>query len=149
MRRRVLSVMVFVLFSAVPAFAQSSAPDPEHKAMSKWWAAAVAAGPIFDGATTWWAMEQSGPAMRIREGNGFYHKIFGKDAKGWEIMAFKTGQALILGYGMHEIGKKKEGVERVIYAVVVNSLVSGIAGGINIKRGMRARRINAEYAVSW
>src|SRR5688572_29491395 len=120
MRRLVFAVIVLVLFSAIPSFAQSSsAQEPEHKPLSKWWSVAVAAGPVFDGATTWWAMSQSGPAARIREGNGFYHKLFGNDPKGWQIMAFKTGQAAILAYGMHEIGKNKDGVERVIYSVVV------------------------------
>ncbi|HWI19893.1 MAG TPA: hypothetical protein VNT81_19205 [Vicinamibacterales bacterium] len=169
MRAFVLAVAIAV-FTAVPSFAQSDetvqtllssvdtltmeeqsadVTQPQHKPMSKWWAVAVAAGPLFDGATTWWAMRQSGPAMTIREGNGFYQKLFGQDAKGWEIMAFKTGQAAILAFGMHEIGKKKEGVERVIYSVVLNSVVSGVASTINIRRGMQARRLNAAYAVQW
>lgn len=133
MRTFVLAVAVAV-FTAVPSFAQSEGADqtflssvdtltaeaqsldivqPQHKPMSKWWAAAVAAGPMIDGATTWWAMRQSGPGMKIREGNGFFTKLFGPDVKGWQIMAFKTGQAAVLAYGMHEIGKTKEGVERV------------------------------------
>lgn len=170
MRNFISAVSVLVAFAAVPSFAQSAsiedtvvssmetqasqpaiadAAPSAHRPMSKWWAAAVAAGPLFDGATTWWAMKQSGPAMTIREGNGLYQKLFGEDAKGWEIMAFKTGQAAILAFGMHEIGKRKEGVERVVYSVVLNSVVSGIAGGINIKRGLQARRLNAAYAVQW
>ncbi len=149
MRTFVLAIAIAV-FTAVPSFAQSAdATEPQHKPMSKWWAAAVAAGPMIDGATTWWAMSQSGPGMKIREGNGFYTKLFGPDVKAWQIMAFKTGQAAILAYGMHEIGKSKDGVERVIYSVVLNGVVSGVASTINIKRGLQARRLNAAYAVQW
>lgn len=170
MRAFVPAVAVIALFTAVPSFAQSNeigesivssvdvstaqardvvTSEPTHKPMSKWWAAAVAVGPMFDGATTWWAIRQSGPGMTVREGNGFYKKLFGPEVKGWEIMAFKTGQAAILAFGMHEIGKNKEGVERVIYSVVLNGLVSGFAGVVNIRQGMQARRLNAAYAVQW
>lgn len=170
MRALISATVTIVLFTAVPSFAQSETPDQAflsaidavsadaqsavmseapHKPMSKWWAVAVAAGPLVDGATTWWAMSQSGPGMKIREGNGFFQKLFGQDVKAWEIMAFKAGQAAILGFGMHEIGKTKDGVERVIYSVVLNSVVSGVASTINVRRGMQARRLNAAYAVQW
>lgn len=148
--QKFIPVVLFSLFLATPAFAQSSDSSSDtHRPMSKWWVAAVAAGPLIDGATTWWAIGQSGPAMTIREGNGFYHKLFGPDPKGWQVMAFKTGQAAVLAWGVHEIGKNKEGVERVIYSVLMNCAVSGVASTLNIRRGMRARRLNAAYAVQW
>ena len=168
--RSFVLIVAITLFTAVPSFAQTDAVDPSvlgrvdpagdetanadrnqppRRGVSKWWSIAMASGYMADGATTWWAMSQPGPAAKIRETNGFYHKLFGPDVKGWQVMAFKTGQAAVLGFGLHQIAKHTPGKERVVYVAVLHTVVSGVISTVNIKRGLSARRLNAAYAVQW
>lgn len=120
--------------------------------LSKWWTVGVpivaAAGPMFDGATTWWAMEQSGPHADAMEGNPFFHTVFGDDVKPLEIFAFKAGQAALTAAATHYLlktGKKK----RIASALIANVVTHATIGTMNIKNGRKVRRLNLQGSMSW
>lgn len=130
-------------FAAAPA-AAGSVPDGQ----SIWWATTMAvAGPLADGLSTWWAMRQSGARARVGEGNGFFHMLFGDNVKGSEILAFKVGQAALVGAFTHYVAKIDK--ERAIGSAILVASVHAVVTVFNVKNGLKAKRVNAVYSASW
>lgn len=106
-----------------------------------WWATTLTvAGPLADGLSTVYAINQSGPNARVVEGNAFYHKLFGDDVTGNEIMAFKIGQAALFGTIVHYAGKtnRKAAIGVAVLTFAINITVSAV----NVRNAHHAKRLN-------
>ncbi|MDP2054398.1 MAG: hypothetical protein Q8N52_04375 [Acidobacteriota bacterium] len=99
------------------------------------------AGPLADGLSTVYALRQSGPMVKVSEGNGFYHHLFGSDVKAGEILAFKVGQAALMGYAVQVGGKHSR--EGVIGSAIIQSALHFFVASRNMKTASLARRLNA------
>jgi hypothetical protein len=131
-------------FAAAPAAGATDLSDGR----SIWWATTMAvAGPLADGLSTWWAMRQSGPRARVGEGNAFFHMLFGDNVKGSEILAFKVGQAALFGAFTHYVAKIDK--ERAVGSAILVASAHAVVTVFNVKNGLKAKRVNAVYSVSW
>lgn len=124
----------------------ATAVSPEAATIARlgtpWWATALAvAGPLADGLSTVYALRQSGPTVKVSEGNGFYHRLFGSNVKGGEILAFKVGQAALMGYSVHVTGKNS--VKRAVGVALVQSSINFFVASRNMKTASMAKRLNA------
>jgi len=126
--------VLVLLLLPVSASAQDGKPSP-------WWATTLAvAGPLADGMSTVYAINQSGPHAKVMEGNTFYHKLFGADVKGAEIMAFKVGQAALFGAIVHYAGQKDR--KAAIGVAIATAAINFTVSALNVKNGMLARDLN-------
>lgn len=124
----------------------ATAVSPEGATIARrgapWWATTLAiAGPLADGLSTVYALGQSGPTVKVSEGNGFYHHLFGSDVKASEIMAFKVGQAALMGYAVHVGGRHSR--EGVIGSAIIQSALHFFVASRNMKTASMAKRLNA------
>lgn len=111
---------------------------------ASWWATTLAiAGPLADGFSTVYALNQSGPNARVAEGNGFYHKLFGADVKAGEIMAFKVGQAALFGAIIHYASKAPEHRAKAIGVAIATAGINFFVASQNMRTAATARRLNA------
>lgn len=119
---------------------------PEKTSRTPWgWTLLAVAAPLADGASTWWGMSQSGPAVAVVEGNGFYHKLFGANVTGGKIMAFKIGQATVNGLATHFAPKDRRA--NAIFGAVFSGALHGYVSVGNVRNGRFARRANREWAL--
>lgn len=117
-------------FNAGPAM-------PEPKRAGKWATLANIMGPLVDGASTMWAMNQSGPNMQVAEGNG----IFGKNPSAGKIMGIKAGQAALQGLLSH-FARGDQGANGAKLSGIANAGVGTYAAINNIRAGLQAREAN-------
>lgn len=114
--------------------------DPP-KTGTPWWATSLAvAGPLADGMTTVYAIHASGPYARVAEGNPIFSKLFGSDVTPGEIMAFKVGQAALMGTLVHYQGKSNR--KAAIATAVITAGINFTVSALNYRNGQRARRLN-------
>lgn len=124
--------------------ATSAAPESNsvtRRPAPRWATTLAVAGPLADGLTTVYAIRQSGPNVRVSEGNNFYYKLFGADVKPGEIMAFKAGQAALMGAMVHYAGKQSK--KMAIGASIVSAAVNFWVSSQNVRAGNMASRLNA------
>jgi len=79
--------------------------------------------------------------VKVIEGNGFYHHLFGSDVKAREIMAFKVAQAALMGYAVKVGGGHS--LETVIGSAIIQSAIHFFATSQNMKNAALAKRLNA------
>jgi hypothetical protein len=114
---------------------------------SPWWATTLAvAGPIADGLSTMYALNQSGPAGRVYEGNGFYQHLFGSNVRPGEIMAFKVTQAAVIGLATHFAPKDRRA--QVIANVVMSGAIYSVVTTMNMQAAAKARRDNRAISLT-
>lgn len=133
-------VIVFALIFALLALALPAHAQTKEQS-APWWATTLAvAGPLADGFSTHYAIGQSGPYARVLEGNTFYHKLFGSNVTRNEILAFKVGQAALMGALVHYQGKsnRKAAIATALITAGINFTVSAL----NVRNGMLARDLN-------
>lgn len=124
---------------ASPVSPDSTVPTPRP---APWWATTLAvAGPLADGLTTVYAINQSGPNARVVEGNGFFQKLFGADVKPGEIMAFKVGQAALWGAIVHYAGRTER--KPAIGVALLTAGVNFFVASRNMRNASTAKRLNA------
>lgn len=111
-------------------------PHKKPDVAGKWATALAVLGPLADGISTKWAMDQSGPNMKIAEGN----PIFGKNASGNKILGIKAGQAALQGLLTHLAREIAPNSARV--AGVSSALIGGIPAAMNVRNGLKAREAN-------
>jgi hypothetical protein len=126
------------LAASVEAAVKASA---EPRPAPRWATMLAVAGPLADGLTTVYAIGQSGPNARVVEGNAFYYKLFGADVKPAEIMAFKVGQAALMGSFVHFIGKRSH--KAAIAAAILQSAANFFVASQNVRTARSAGRLNA------
>jgi hypothetical protein len=149
-RSAILAVLAVALSSS-PALARqvtdvvSLAPSVEAslepRPAPRWATTLAVAGPLADGLTTIYAIRQSGPNARVVEGNRLYYKLFGADVKPAEIMAFKVGQAALMGSFVHFIGKRSQ--KAAIATAILHSAVNFYVASQNMRTATAAARRNA------
>jgi hypothetical protein len=138
------SVEAAVKASTEPGLATATAAESTADAAPsapRWATALAIAGPLADGLTTVYAMRQSGPNVRVVEGNGFYNKLFGTDVKPAEIMAFKVGQAALMGSFVHFIGKRSH--KAAIATAILQTAANFFVASQNVRTARTAGRLNA------
>ena len=116
--------------------------NPEPLPPLTWATTLAVAGPLADGLSTWYAMRQSGPIAQSVEGNRFFHRLFGSDVKGGEIMLFKVGQAALLGALVHYNSTVRAHRAYAIYAAVVTVALHGWVASQNLRIAQRVKRLN-------
>lgn len=92
--------------------------------------------PMADGFSTCYAMAQSGPVVRVVEGNG----IYGANASCEKVLVVKALQSVLLGFGVREAGKSSRAM--AIGASVVQAVVHGWATARNLRNAQVAQRLN-------
>lgn len=93
-------------------------------------------GPLADGGSTMWAMNQSGPHMRVGEGN----PIYGDNASAGKVMGVKAIQAALQGLLTHYIGKEHPTAANILgYGT---GAINGAIAAKNIHTGLKAREAN-------
>lgn len=146
MRYGQLVIAFALIFALIALTGCASASGPmraqvEPPKGTPWWATSLAvAGPLMDGASTVYAINQSGPKMQIKEGNGLYYRLFGSNVRPGEIMAFKVGQAALMGAIVHAAGKEHRGL--AIGAALVQFAVNAWATSNNLHAAGIVRRLN-------
>lgn len=105
------------------------------------WATVVAfAGPLADGFSTCWAMAQSGPLATVREGNGFYHQLFGSDVSCGNVLTVKALQSALMGFSVKAAGAHS--LEGAIGSALIQGVIHAVVSGLNVRNGLKARRVN-------
>ena len=94
--------------------------------------------PLADGASTAWAMNQSGPNARIVESN----PIYGKNPSAGKIMGIKASQAAIMGLLSHFGGGEGNGRGAAKVSAGINAATGGYATAMNIKNGLLVKKLN-------
>jgi len=138
------AVLAVTAPSSLVPFAEAVAFESSliERGGTPWWATTLAvAGPLADGLSTVYALRQSGPNVKVREGNAFYHHLFGSDVKAREIMAFKVAQAALVGYAVHVGGRHS--VEAVVGSAIIQSAIHFFVASQNMKNAALAKRLNA------
>ena len=108
-----------------------------------WWLTGLAvAGPLADGLSTYYAMQQSGPVAKVVENNRFFHHVFGSNVRPGEILAFKLGQAVIMGYGVHAGYRNDK--EKAIGIALMQAVMGGWYAARNLDNAARARQLNRQ-----
>lgn len=102
----------------------------------KWATITNVLAPLTDGASTMWAMNQSGPNAQVNEGN----TIFGKNPSAGKIMGIKASQAAIQGILTHVARKTHPNSARAIG--IGSAIVGGIPTAMNIRTGLKAKEAN-------
>lgn len=126
-RLGLLVILLLMVASPVAAQHQSQVGTP-------WWATTLAvAGPLADGASTVYAMRQPG----VVEGNPVFYHLFGSDVTSGEIMAFKVGQAVLVGTVVHYAGKRNR--KAAIGVAVATFAINAVAVGINLRAARSAQ----------
>ena len=117
-------------------------PEPPGKVTrTPRWATILAfAGPLADGATTCYAMAQSGPVVRVAEGNGFYHRLFGGNVTCGKVFGFKVLQSALSGTAVHYAGRQS--LERAIGSALIQSAINFGVSAWNLRQARKARRLN-------
>lgn len=123
-------VLLLVLLLPSSALAQDEKPAP------KWAVALAVAGPIADGVSTYYALQQPG----VIEGNGFYRQLFGADVKPAEILAFKVAQGVLFGAIVHEAGRKNR--KAAIGVAIATAAINFTVSAMNYRNAQQARRVN-------
>lgn len=128
--------------AVLAAFPESvPAERPTVQTRTPNWATAVAfAGPLADGASTCWAMAQSGPSVRVREGNGLYHKVFGSDVSCGNVLTVKALQSVLSGLAVKYAGGHSR--EAAIGSALMQGVLHAVVSGWNVRNGLKARRVN-------
>jgi len=129
-----LSLVCFALgllcLSAIAAEAQTV-----RDRGSPWWATSLAvAGPLADGLSTRYAMQQPG----VREINPVYPLIFGDDVNGDQIMAVKVAQAVVIGTVVHQVGKTNR--KQAIGIALVSAAIHFSVSAWNVRQAQQAQR---------
>lgn len=119
-----------------PANPDWQGPIGKEKKANKWATISAVAGPLADGLSTQWAMNQSGPNVQIAEGN----PIFGKNPSGGKILGIKALQAAISGLLTHYGGKTHPESANVFG--FGTGAINGTAAAFNIKNGLHAKELN-------
>lgn len=113
----------------------------------KWATALAVAGPLADGLSSWYAMRQSGPVAQSIEGNAFFHHLFGSNVKGSEILAFKVGQAALLGALVYHHSRSRQDREVAIFAAVMTAAIHSVVTVRNLQVAQRVKCLNSGCAV--
>jgi len=113
------------------------------------WAVVAALGPLADGISTKWGIEQSGPVARVVEGNVFYHKLFGSNVTANEILAFKVGQAALSAWLARRPFTHGDQKEKIIGGVLINVALHSTVSVLNVRNGLKVRRLNLQAGVRW
>lgn len=133
--------LIFALIALTGCASASGPMLVEKPKGTPGWATSLAvAGPLMDGASTVYAINQSGPKARIAEGNGFYYRLFGSNVRPGEIFAFKVGQSVLMGAIVHAAGKEHRGL--AIGAAVIQFAVNAWATSQNMRNAGIVRRLN-------
>lgn len=136
---RILLLCAAVLVaSANPVMGQEAPQTPQSA--PKWAVGLAVAGPLADGISTKWAINQSGPNVRVMEGNTIFHKMFGSNVTSNEILAFKVGQAALMGTLVHYQGKQNR--KAAIATALITAGINFTVSALNVKNGMYARDLN-------
>lgn len=118
-----------------PTISQPAEPV-RTKGGGKWAMMGNVLGPLADGISTKWAIDQSGPNMQVRELN----PLFGKNPSSNKILGIKAGQAAIQGLMSHFVGKKSPMVAKILGAM--NAGVGGAMAVKNVRNGLAAKKAN-------
>lgn len=130
------ALAALVAASNPPAEVRQADVEAKPKKSPAWATLASVLGPLADGASTAWAMNQSGPNARIQERNPLY----GSNPSAGKIMGIKAGQAALQGLLTHLIGKRSPTAAKIIGAGT--GAIHGTVTGMNIKNGLKARELN-------
>lgn len=120
-------MLALLCLSAISASAQDGQTAP------KWAVGLAVAAPIADGVSTVYAMRQPG----VGEGNPFYHTLFGPDVTGGQVMAFKVGQAAVMGVVVHQVGKRSR--KGAMALAVVSAGINFGVSALNYRTAQQAK----------
>ena len=136
---RQIMISDHAVLSAFPAPMEPEPPDKVTRT-PRWATILAFTGPLADGATTCYAMAQSGSVVRIAEGNGFYHRLFGGNVTCGKVFGFKVLQSALSGTAVHYAGRQS--LERAIGSALIQSAINFGVSGWNLRQAQKARRLN-------
>lgn len=131
MRRRYLVIAIVCFLLSL--WALSGVASAQTQEAPKWAVALAASGPLADGVSTYYALQQPD----VREANQFYARLFGSDVTPGEILAVKVAQAAVFGAVVHAAGKQHR--KAAIGVAILTASIHFAVSAWNVSQAHKAR----------